>query len=299
MFAILLRFALFGGLCWASPAAAWNANGHRLIAGIAWSQLSAPARQQCSHWLSQHPDHPHWEQKSRSTAPAAIFAEAATWADEIRDDPRYYDAEREAPVPPPTGLSDNRRHRHWHYADRDRNGERGNGELDRRSEELLQLLRRPPRTEQAVWALPWLLHLVGDLHQPLHTGHAEDLGGNRFAIENLLTPRQPFTNLHAYWDGLPGRSSLRGDRLQAQVQRLLAAHPAPPRGNVHSWYEESRQALQLVYPAQNGTLLPVIDVEFQRHARDLAERRLVAAGYRLGWALEEICGTPVSRGTSR
>ena len=133
----------------------------------------------------------------------------------------------------------------------------------------------------------------------MHAGHAEDLGGNRFAIENLLTPRQPFTNLHAYWDGLPGRSSLRGDRLQAQVQRLLAAYPAPPRGNVGSWYEESRQALHLVYPAQNGTLLPVIDVEFQRHARDLAERRLVAAGYRLGWALEEICGMPVSRGTSR
>lgn len=299
MFARLLRYALCATLGFAWPAAAWNANGHRLIAGIAWTQLTPPARQHCLQLLERHPDYPQWTQKTRSTAPLAIFAEAATWADDIRDDPRYYDADRESPVPSPAGLIDNRRHRHWHYADRDRQGQPGQGELDRRSEQLLHTLRQDTRSTTAVWALPWLLHLVGDLHQPLHVGHAEDLGGNRFAVENLLTPRQPFTNLHAYWDGLPGRQSLRGERLERQLSRLLQQYPAPTRGEPRHWYAESRAALADAYPEHDGSLLPVIDAEFDRRARRLAEHRLVAAGYRLGWLLEEICGAAVPRESSR
>ncbi|WP_371323853.1 S1/P1 nuclease [Dechloromonas sp. ZY10] len=299
MFARLLRYALYATLGLAWPAAAWNANGHRLIAGMAWHQLTPPARQHCLQLLEQHPDYPRWAEKTRSTTPSAIFAEAATWADDIRDDPRYYDADREPPVPPPAGLSDNRRHRHWHYADRDRQAQRGQGELDLRSEQLLRTLREDAHGATAVWALPWLLHLIGDLHQPLHVGHAEDQGGNRFAVENLLTPRQPFTNLHAYWDGLPGRQSLRGERLERQVRHLLQHYPAPSRGDPRRWYAESRAALAGAYPPEDGSLLPVIDAEFDRRARDLAARRLVAAGYRLGWALEEICGTAVARQTPR
>lgn len=299
MLTLLLRFCLLCSLCLSGPATAWNANGHRLIAGLAWERLSPEARATCGELLARHPDHPHWAEKTRSTSPLAIFAEAATWADAIRDDPRYYDEDRDPPLAPPPGLLDNRRHRHWHYVDRDARGGADQGELERQSEALMQLLHRDRESERAVWALPWLLHLIGDLHQPLHTGYAEDQGGNRFEVENLTDPRRPFTNLHSYWDQLPGRDSLRGKRLPARLRSLLAEFDPPVHGNVRLWRQESRQLLESAYPSRQGSLLPLIDTEFHLRAQVLARRRLADAGHRLGWILEEICGRGVSRETPR
>lgn len=281
------------------PAAAWNAHGHRLIAAIAWQQMSPSARTACSELLARHPDHADWQRRSRSTAPEAIFSEAATWADAIRDDPRYYDEGRDPALPPPPGLIDNRRHKHWHYVDRDAHGQRQKGELDRRSEALLRLLQDDRDSERAVWALPWLLHLIGDLHQPLHTGQAEDEGGNRIEIENPFDPRQPFINLHSYWDNLPGRRSLRGERLFAEAARLQAAHPPPRPGRVADWHDESRRLLRQAYPDIVGSLLPSISRDFHQRAGEQARRRLVDAGYRLGWSLEAIFGAGVPRETAR
>ena len=62
-------------------------------------------------------------------------------------------------------------------------------------------------------ALPWLLHLVADIHQPLHVGLDGDEGGNKVEIENPFNKRLPFTNVHTYWDDLPGPPWLRGKRL--------------------------------------------------------------------------------------
>lgn len=279
------------------PAAAWNGAGHRLVALIAWQQMSPPTRQFVATALAAHPDHPRWLERAGGLGEAAVFAEAATWADSIRNDPRYYDAERGEATPLIDGRFDSRRHRHWHYIDVDMAGRPVQGELDHQIERLSRLLGTTGDIPEISYALPWLAHLVADLHQPLHVGRAEDNGGTRYMIENPFSKRLPFLSLHAYWDELPGPSSLRGRRLQREAARLLAEHRPPAQGDVDLWREESRSLHRLAYPQQPGSLLPIIDETFQRRSRATAERRLSEAGYRLGRLLEYRLRQRVSRET--
>src|SRR5689334_15095762 len=92
-----------------SLAQAWNAAGHRLIAVIAAQQLTPAGRAFVADTLGQHPDVARWRQKAEAGTgtddEAALLAEAATWPDDIRNDPRFYDERREAPTPLLPGLS--------------------------------------------------------------------------------------------------------------------------------------------------------------------------------------------------
>lgn len=291
-----LGFALFFNLA-AAPAYAWNAAGHRLTASIAWQQLSPTSRNFIAAALNRHPDYMHWVESAHSTAAADIFAEAATWPDDIRRDPRFYNDGQEPPTPFLPGLGDTARHKNWHYIDLNKQGNVTDGQLDRQIERLSQILRSTRKNQQISYALPWLLHLIADIHQPLHVGRDGDNGGNRIEIENPFNKRQPFTNLHSYWDDLPGPPWLRGRRLEKKVANLLADYPAPVQGNVDSWREESHQLLTIAYPREDGSLLPIITEDFNRKARQVADQRLVDAGYRIGRLLESIVSQRVSRET--
>lgn len=277
---------------------AWNAAGHRLVAGIAWQQLSPAVRVLIADTLGRHPDHHRWQARAKSDHPAGIFVEASIWPDDIRNDPRFHDEDREAPTPPVPGLPDNARHRNWHYIDVDRSGRTVSGQLEPRLNELSLLLAANHEPARLAWALPWISHLVADIHQPLHVGHADDDGGTEFTVENPFNPRLPFSSLHRYWDDLPGPPWLRGKRLDETIARLLAEYPAPAAGHVRQWREESHRLLaSVVYPETAGTLLPIISEPFHNRAKKISERRLVDAGYRLGWLLERSLGPRVSRET--
>lgn len=291
-FLITLCFSFFLN---PTQAYAWNAAGHRLVASIAWQQLSAPSQDFIAAALARHPDYPRWVKKSHSTDPAEIFAEASTWPDDIRNDPRFYNDGREPATAPIAGLPDNARHKRWHYVDLDAQGEVRNGEIDVQIKRLSQLLRPPPtgsalrstqKNEQISYALPWLLHLVGDIHQPLHVGRNSDAGGNEVEIENPFNKRLPFSSLHTFWDDLPGPPWLRGKRLAKNVADLLDRYPAPEQGNVAQWRNESHRLLGAAYPRENGSLLPIVSETFLKEAREIAHRRIVEAGYRLGNLLE-------------
>jgi len=279
---------VLGLLLGPTQASAWNAAGHRLVATIAWQQLSPASRDFISGALARHPDYPRWIDKARSALPAAIFAEAATWPDDIRSDPRFYDAGSEPATPALPGLPDNARHKDWHYVDFDPNGKSPNGEIDRQIVRLSALLRSSAAKEQVTYALPWLAHLVADIHQPLHVGQHGDEGGNSVEIENPFNKRLPFSSLHLYWDDLPGPPWLRGKQQDTAVARLIADFPPPEQGDVALWREESHRLLDRVYPQTVGSLLPTISETFHREARALANRRIVEAGYRLGRLLEAL-----------
>lgn len=289
-------FALFFFLP-AMPAHAWNAAGHRLVAVIAWQQLSPASREAVTVALAGHPDHARWVERARSDDGIDLIAEAATWPDDIRNDPRFYDEEREAPTPPLPGLPDTARHKRWHYVDLDAGGQVRDGELDHQIARLTQMLRSAGKNAENSYSLPWLLHLIADIHQPLHVGRHGDEGGNQVAIENPFNPRLPFTNLHTFWDDLPGPPWLRGQRLERNAARLIENFPAPAQGDVRQWRDESHRLLGEVYPTASGSLLPIVDEEFRRRSREIANRRLVDAGYRLGRLLESIFGQRVSRET--
>lgn len=278
------------------PVFAWNAAGHRLVAAIAWQRMSVSAQAFVADALAAHPDYGRWRDKAKGDA-AAVFAEAATWPDDIRDDPRFYDDTRETPTPPFPGMPDTARHKPWHYVDLDARGRVVHGELDRQVERLGSLLRSTGKKAEIAYALPWLAHLIADIHQPLHVGRDGDEGGNAVEIENPFNKRLPFTRLHTYWDDLPGPPWLRGKRLEERATRLIERHPAPDQGNVRQWRDESHRLLADAYPTSNGTLLPTVNEEFQQKTRAIADRRIVEAGFRLGLLLNEIAATRVSRET--
>lgn len=279
------------------PAEAWNAAGHRLVAAIAWEQLSPGNQKFVSDALSAHPDHARWVDKARSSDTAAIFSEAATWPDDIRHDPRFHDDGDTEATPPLPGLADTARHRNWHYVDLDRQGRTVRGEVDQQIDRLSRVLRSTRKQAEIAYALPWLLHLVADIHQPLHVGRAEDEGGTLIEIENPFNKRLPFSSLHTYWDDLPGPPWLRGPRLVKRRDQLLVDYPAPAQGNVGVWRSESHRLLPTTGPDANGSLLPIVTQEFHRRAHALAERRIVDAGYRLGRLLEANINARVSRET--
>lgn len=290
-----LFLALFC-LALAPFAHAWNAGGHRLVASIAWTQLSPDSQIFISEALAAHPDHERWTEKAKTNDPLAIFAEASTWPDDIRHDPRFYDEKHEDPTPPLPGLGDTAQHRRWHYVDLDRNGKVAAGEVDHRIEQLEQLLRSTRKNEEICYSLPWLAHLVGDIHQPLHAGHHDDQGGKAIEIENPFNKRLPFSSLHVYWDDLPG-PSLRGKRLAKRAGQLIESYPPPTQGKVRLWRDESHRLLGKAYPENNGSLLPLVSEIFHAEARDIANRRIVDAGYRLGRMLETAIKARVSRET--
>lgn len=284
-------------LCLASHSIhAWNGAGHRIVAAIAWEKMSDAARAEATGLLAAHPDYARWT-TSQPEADLArqAFLEASTWPDDIRNDPRFYDEQRDQTIAAPPGFSDNQRHRNWHYVDFSEEGHRqGDGELDAQLIRLSGKLRqsRLPLSKRA-YALPWLIHLVGDIHQPLHVGRKSDEGGNLHPIEDPEHPRLPVSNLHRWWDDLPGPPWLRGRFLEQSVARLLGSHPPPEQGDPLFWREESRHLTATqVYPPVSG-LTP----DYRTAARRLAEQRLVAAGWRLGRWLNLLLN-PVSRETA-
>jgi hypothetical protein len=291
-FLIVLSFSLIPAM-----AHAWNAAGHRLVAVIAWQQLSPASQKFITEALAHHPDFQRWAEKARSGSGLDIFAEASTWSDDIRHDPRFHDPGREPATPALPGFPDTARHKDWHYVDLDRNGKVQDGELDRQIDELSHLLRASRQSAQIAYALPWLLHLVADIHQPLHVGRHGDEGGNAVEIENPFNKRLPFAKLHTYWDDLPGPPWLRGKRLEQNASRLLETFPKPEQGNTALWRDESHRLLAFAYPKADGSLLPTISEEFNQQAHEIANRRLAEAGYRLGRLLESIFTLRVSRET--
>jgi hypothetical protein len=167
----------------AVPAQAWNSLGHKAVAEIAWQQLDPPTRQQIVDTLRRHPrfdvDFQAKMEDSaakgdKSTQDHWIFQHAATWPDEIRKNKEY-----DRPS--------------WHYINlplfldpSDRTAMRGKSPVNLSAEYPTSLDNRKYNAIQAiVWsraalaskagpdvkaiAYCWLMHLVGDIHQPLHS----------------------------------------------------------------------------------------------------------------------------------
>lgn len=290
------------------PAWAWNSGGHRLSALIAWERMDERTRSAVSELLRQHPDFGRWqaramEEDGRLTA----FLEAATWPDEIRRDPRFYSAGVEEPTPTQAGFPDMERRQHWHYVDRPlnpgRRSDRTAGELDRRLPELASMVGNPAAPVSArAYALPWLIHLVGDAHQPLHAAcrldveGESDRGGNLLEIINPFAARSFSSNLHRYWDDLPAPVWLRQSRLEAVARLLAQTYPAGSRkDDPEQWIDESWQlARDHAYPPGDEAV-PTLSAEFHEAALAIAQRRVTEAGYRLADLLHRLLaeGHPV------
>ena len=300
-------FSVAGGRrwsCWrlcfflllASPAWAWNGAGHRLVAAIAWDRLDDHRRAELSRLLQAHPDYARWIKRAKGTdVDRTAFIESSTWPDDIRKDARFYDADREQATSPVPGFPDMERRRDWHFVNRPLDGgHQGQkaiyGQIDQQLVALASVLgaRDTAHSEQA-YALPWLIHLVGDAHQPLHAAAEPSVAGVRKppSIINPFNPRKPASTLHAFWDDLPGPPWLRGEDLDAASAALIARYPPPLPSTPRQWIDESWLiAKDKAYPTDVDKT-PTISAEFMEQSREIANRRVAEAGYRLADLLRE------------
>ena len=293
--------ALIFALILPLPALAWNGAGHRLIACLAWDHLDPEVRLEAGMLLRKHPDYERWLRKAKDEiADRSAFIEASTWPDEIRKDLRFYTAGIDDPTPILPGFPDMERHSNWHYVNRPLDGSLMHkprpGQLDKQLVRLTNILGGSvaPSNERT-YALPWIIHLVGEAHQPLHTSIRLDAEGKWDPLGNGLFVNNPFSRrkspstLHAFWDDLPGPSWLRGDRLNAACRALIALQPRPePSFTSEQWIEESWQiARNNAYP-DSIEAVPTLNESFFENSREIANRRVVMAGYRLADLLNRL-----------
>ncbi|MBW8685907.1 S1/P1 nuclease [Chitinophaga sp. B61] len=203
---------------------AWGVTGHRVVAEIASNHLTPKARKAIAALLGPQ-----------------SMALVANWPDFIKSDTTHkYDHTSK-----------------WHYLDFPANSTRvqfdevikshATGDnLYAQTEALIKQLKDPAVSkEDKVFALTFLIHLVGDMHQPLHIGRDEDQGGNK--IQVMWFDKQ--SNLHRVWD----EQLIEFQQLSyTEYTRALDTANAAEirklqRGSIADWMFESNQLSNKVY----------------------------------------------------
>ena len=309
---------------------AWDAAAHRLSATITYESL-LPSRREALLTILQH--HPRYAEDFQAQMPAAIRADSASaqarWL--LGQAAVWPDLARSLPA------RERQRYNHpdWHWIDGrwlrphiDGEAIQGNvyigmtplppllhsrsthavprlSQIDNMMLALDYSLAKlrdeaAPMPERAI-ALCWVMHLLGDIHQPLHAGSLlsprvfpdGDRGGNAIMTED--------GNLHARWD-----QALRQQPLPTTLQQLmrqadeLADSAVVLTTDSNHWLQESREILHSsVYSAEminavlhserTGAVLPrfTLDAPYQQQMRQISEQRLLLAGLRLAKVLNE------------
>jgi hypothetical protein len=239
----------------------WGVEGHRLVARIAEGLLTDAANAKVQTAL----------------APGESIDALASWADDVR-------RTRKETEP-------------WHYIDipilsngLDMKRDCPAGDcIIAKIEEFRKVWGDPsvPR-ERRREALLFLVHFVGDLHQPLHCATANDKGGN----DVKLSFDSQNTNLHSLWDsGLLRRMPEEEQLLMVLCRDLTAKRMKKwSRGTVEDWAEESfRAAQRAVYHNLSQTAEGAIEpgTSYEQQAETVIRRRLEQAGVRLAAILNE------------
>lgn len=305
-FSCLLVFA-------SGSAKAWDDAGHKTTAYIAWRQMSPEARERAFNILMNAPEDADlsvfYLQDSRSAdvKKRELFMIASTWADIVRD--------RRFPK-----RAEKYHHSNWHYDDtfwtfeNDQirllpNPAEDGGKAVEKLSEFDRLLKDAAAAdaEKAV-ALAWVLHLGGDIHQPLHTSARVtelepkgDQGGNLFLLTPKDLPRERSENLHWFWDSILGRIIPRNDMADAEYIALIGEsimRKYPPAemenrlktGNFREWQEEGvRLAMTEVF-SPDLVRFETPSAKYRRNAFAVSEEQMALAGYRLGAMLNRIFG---------
>jgi hypothetical protein len=282
------------GLLWLmiSTTFGFNDSGHMIISTIAYRDLDREVQRSAIQILNSHPAFRSWQLDSKRSGvdPATfIFMRAGQWADKIRS-PGQADHRYDQPT--------------WHYINYPLRAPDfpftaappgTNDILFAIAQNTKMLADLHENSETRARALAWLIHLVADLHQPLHTTslfsdefREGDKGGNLFYI----TPESNPIRLHSFWDQLLGTST-DARKLYNECVVLVAKYPKPEfaerlkTSDVIDWSKESR--LLAISNAYNGLDLAAgsklsgarIPEDYTRNAKLMAESQACLAGYRL------------------
>jgi hypothetical protein len=256
-----------------SPALAWGKTGHRVVAAIADAQLSGLARAHIKEILGS----------------AESLDEAANWPDEMRSAPTQFWQKTATP---------------WHYVTL--NGvlydhAPSEGDALEALQRYTATLRDPNASlADKQLALRFVVHLVGDLHQPLHVGKCCDKGGNEVKVKWFGRD----LTLHSVWDSaLVDEEQLSFTEMTAKLQRhtssdeIIAWWDINPR----DWISESAQIRETLYPAtppksakvkKGEPAVPELSYAYVYKFTPVMEQRLKQAGVRLAAYLNAVFAEP-------
>jgi hypothetical protein len=271
-------------LCAASPAQAYWEYGHESVARIAWLQMHPGTRAKVAALLRQG------RLLETPQCPVATIEQASVWADCIKP------------------LGDRFSYAYsWHYQNVDvckpfdlkaacKDGNCVSAQIERAARLVAD--RKVPVRERLT-ALAFLVHFVGDLHQPMHAGDHGDLGGNRVAANYGVIGGR--ANLHGIWDGWlaeraistpPGGAAAILGRVSSAERNRIAA------GTVEDWSREmweksgSEAYRSLVGdPCAAGPAdRPTLDEAEVRALIPLVRENVLNGGIRLARLLDDALG---------
>jgi hypothetical protein len=244
------------------PSFAWGPDGHRIIADIAEIYLTPQAKAAIKDLLGDQ-----------------SMADVSDWADRIRDQPQY---EWTKPL---------------HYINAPRSATKVSMERDCGHEKCVvaainksaDVLRDPNSTrDQRIEALKFLVHFVGDVHQPLHVSYEDDKGGN---FVKLTWMGDATWNFHSVWDSALIKKRMNDDR-QAMTKAIEASITGKDlrtwrqSTNPFAWANESLTITRRLYknlPADRH-----LDAAYYDANIGTVETQLAVAGVRLAAMLNDI-----------
>ena len=251
-------------ICTPTISFAWGANGHKAVAQIALAYMSDVAKQEALNLLGTEQE----------------FVDAAIWADQVR-----FSRPATAPwhfidIPYSTGILD--------PATLCRNDDCVIARIKSFSRILAdRQLARPVRVE----ALKWVIHFVGDLHQPLHCADDDDRGGNEVWVRILGKTNK----LHSWWDtGLVDELGANVSDIADGVIRDINPQDVQTwsGGTPEQWAGESfKIAHDFIYARSRGrntrSTAIILLASYTDDATPLISRQLGKAGVRLAWTLNQ------------
>lgn len=234
----------------------WGATGHRATGYIAEQYLNAKAKKKLKALLNNQ-----------------SLAMLTTWMDEVKSDSLY------------NHMSD------WHWVTietgqtYEQSKKNPNGDIIMTIERVInELTSKKLSREKEIEGIKILLHLMGDIHQPLHVGCCDDSGGNRVKVK--WAGRD--TNLHSVWD-----SSMIDETKLSYTE--LANSMIPPdkltiqkwqNTSVRDWYIESMSYRKQVYAIGDGNL----GYKYSYKNLSTVQHRILQAGIRIAGVLNAIYG---------
>ena len=231
----------------------WGKTGHRIVGKIAETYLTKNAKTQIKKLMGHHD-----------------LSRMSNWADEIKSDPSWKIAND------------------WHWCtipdgelyEKDKHS----GKAVEKVNDFISVLKnKKSKKEDRQIALKFLIHLIGDLHQPMHVGNGIDRGGNDIKLKWFNAP----TNLHRIWDS--DLINLQELSYSEYSDYLMLNED---RGKIRKWQgddvliyiHESRDMRTQCYDFSGENL----KWEYFYKHKNLLEKRLLQGGVRLSGELNRI-----------
>ncbi len=304
---LLAVVALFVALA-CQQALAWNSIGHMTVAYAAYQQLSSTEKARVTALLKLNPYYSVWLKylpagTSDADRDMYVFVMAATWPDEIKAMGSGYTGNDNPPhgeLPSlNNGYTEKLAHKYWHFVNTplSTDGTKlppvGTPTATQKIAVFRTALASNEPDSLKSYDLVWLLHLVGDVHQPLHCSTRVtsakprgDDGGN------LVVVTGPAKELHAFWDGALGEGDTKNYMTAVKVGETLP----PPDASLVSdnkeddWAAESfALAKSSVYvdPVGPGLGPYTMSAAYTANAQKIAKERVSLAGARLANLLKD------------